>query len=75
MVYDHVGFQTVVACCVLHNICMLSREPDPFGVPEPLQGGPSSWVLDNERSSNCCGERTRQELLEELQDKRPKGHL
>lgn len=61
--------QTVVACCVLHNICMLAEEPEPPVAPDPSENGPIARALDTERSLNYFGESMRQLLLEDLQER------
>ncbi|KAL3688039.1 hypothetical protein R1sor_014348 [Riccia sorocarpa] len=61
--------QTVVACCVLHNICVLGGEPEVPITPDPNENGPIARALDTERSLNYFGESIRQLLLEDLQER------
>ncbi|CAM6100812.1 unnamed protein product [Calypogeia fissa] len=61
--------QTVVACCVLHNICVMNGEPDLPLAPDPSENGPVARALDTERSFNYFGESMRQALLEDLQER------
>ncbi|GFY89619.1 PIF / Ping-Pong family of plant transposase [Actinidia rufa] len=37
---DHAP-QTIVACCVLHNLCQIAREPEPELWKEPEESGPA----------------------------------
>jgi hypothetical protein len=60
--------QTIVACCVLHNLCQIAREPEPEQEPwkEPDESGPPPRVLDNEKSFYYHGESLRQALADDL---------
>ncbi|KAK7319837.1 hypothetical protein RJT34_04565 [Clitoria ternatea] len=65
----HHAPQTIVACCVLHNLCQIAREPEPEIWKEPDEGGPPPRVLDSEKSFYCLGERLRQALADDLHQK------
>ncbi|KAL6514270.1 hypothetical protein OROHE_019257 [Orobanche hederae] len=58
--------QTAVACCVLHNLCQIAKEPEPELWREPEENGQHPRVMDNETS--CCyyGESLRQALADDL---------
>ncbi|KAL7118920.1 hypothetical protein ACP275_02G030900 [Erythranthe tilingii] len=58
--------QTIVACCVLHNLCQIAREPEPEIWKEPEENGQPPRVMENEKS--CCyyGENLRQVLADDL---------
>ncbi|KAL6546083.1 hypothetical protein OROGR_009957 [Orobanche gracilis] len=58
--------QTAVACCVLHNLCQIAKEPEPELWREPEENGQPPRVMDNENS--CCyyGESLRQALADDL---------
>nr|GMC87602.1 putative nuclease HARBI1 [Ipomoea batatas] len=58
--------QTIVACCVLHNLCQIAREPEPELWKEPDENGSSPRVLENEKSFHYYGESMRQALADEL---------
>lgn len=58
--------QTVVACCVLHNLCQIAREPEPELWKEPDESGPQPRVLDSEKSFYFFGESLRQALADDL---------
>ncbi|GAB2287743.1 hypothetical protein Dimus_037955 [Dionaea muscipula] len=58
--------QTIVACCVLHNLCQIAREPEPSLWKEPAETGPLPRVFENERSFYYYGENLRQTLAEDL---------
>lgn len=58
--------QTVVACCVLHNLCQIAREPEPEPWKEPEENEHPPRVLENEKSSNYSGEDSRQALADDL---------
>ncbi|KAJ7967430.1 Harbinger transposase-derived nuclease [Quillaja saponaria] len=58
--------QTIVACCVLHNLCQIAREPEPELWKEPDEGGPQPRVLDSEKSFYYFGESLRQALADDL---------
>ncbi|KAE9597251.1 hypothetical protein Lal_00007798 [Lupinus albus] len=61
--------QTIVACCVLHNLCQIAREPEPELWKEPDENGPQPRVLDNEKSFYFFGESLRQALADDLHQK------
>ncbi|KAK2991484.1 hypothetical protein RJ640_016519 [Escallonia rubra] len=58
--------QTIVACCVLHNLCQIAREPEPELWKEPEESGPAPRVLENEKSYYYFGESLRQALADDL---------
>ncbi|GAV61360.1 DDE_4 domain-containing protein [Cephalotus follicularis] len=58
--------QTIVACCVLHNLCQIAREPEPELWKEPDEGGTPARVLDNEKQFFYFGESLRQALTDDL---------
>ncbi|XP_030944507.1 protein ALP1-like [Quercus lobata] len=58
--------QTIVACCVLHNLCQIAREPEPELWKEPDETGGSPRVLDAEKSFYYHGESLRQALADDL---------
>jgi hypothetical protein len=58
--------QTIVACCVLHNLCQIAREPEPELWKEPDENGPQPRVLDGEKSFYYHGESLRQALADDL---------
>ncbi|KAI4295625.1 hypothetical protein L6164_035650 [Bauhinia variegata] len=58
--------QTIVACCVLHNLCQIAREPEPELWKEPDENGLQPRVLDNEKSFYFFGESLRQALADDL---------
>ncbi|KAH7517947.1 hypothetical protein FEM48_Zijuj09G0118300 [Ziziphus jujuba var. spinosa] len=58
--------QTIVACCVLHNLCQIAREPEPELWKEPDESGPPPRLLDSEKSFYYFGENLRQALAEDL---------
>ncbi|OIV93270.1 hypothetical protein TanjilG_23111 [Lupinus angustifolius] len=61
--------QTIVACCVLHNLCQIAREPEPELWKEPDESGPQPRVLDSEKSFYFFGESLRQALADDLHQK------
>eukprot|EP01018_Ginkgo_biloba_P029127 Gb_19400 [translate_table: standard] len=61
--------QTIVACCVLHNMCQMAEEPEPDMWKDPKENGPVARLLDSEKSLHYFGECLRQALLEDLQDR------
>ncbi|KAF5202936.1 Antagonist of like heterochromatin protein [Thalictrum thalictroides] len=61
--------QTIVACCVLHNICQIAGEPEPTLFKDPRETGPPARVLDNEKSFYYFGESLRQAMADDLQDR------
>lgn len=58
--------QTIVACCVLHNLCQIAREPEPELWKEPDENGSPPRVLENEKSFQYYGESMRQALADDL---------
>ncbi|KAK9942180.1 hypothetical protein M0R45_007861 [Rubus argutus] len=58
--------QTIVACCVLHNLCQIAREPEPEPWKDPEENGMPPRVLDSEKSFYYFGESLRQALAEDL---------
>ncbi|KZV17759.1 hypothetical protein F511_01569 [Dorcoceras hygrometricum] len=58
--------QTIVACCVLHNLCQIAREPEPEMWQEPEENGQAPRVLENEKSFYYYGESLRQALADDL---------
>ncbi|XP_019169499.1 PREDICTED: putative nuclease HARBI1 [Ipomoea nil] len=58
--------QTIVACCVLHNLCQIAREPEPELWKEPNETGSIPRILDNEKSFHYYGESSRQALADDL---------
>ncbi|GMH02706.1 hypothetical protein Nepgr_004545 [Nepenthes gracilis] len=58
--------QTIVACCVLHNLCQIAREPEPSLWKEPEESGSPPRVLESERSLYYYGENLRQTLADDL---------
>lgn len=58
--------QTIVACCVLHNLCQIAREPEPELWKEPEESGPAPRVLENEKSFHYFGQNVRQALADDL---------
>ncbi|CAH9125816.1 unnamed protein product [Cuscuta epithymum] len=59
--------QTIVACCVLHNLCQIAREPEPELWKEPEENGTSQQrILENEKSFHYYGESMRQALADDL---------
>ncbi|XP_057517245.1 protein ALP1-like [Amaranthus tricolor] len=67
----HHAPQTIVACCVLHNLCQIAREPEPEYFKEPEESGSTPRVLDIERSFYYYGENLRQTLADDLQRRLP----
>lgn len=61
--------QTIVACCVLHNLCQMSGEPEPPICRDPRENGPAARTIDSDKSSYHFGESSRQALLEDLQER------
>ncbi|PSS29363.1 Nuclease [Actinidia chinensis var. chinensis] len=62
---DHAP-QTIVACCVLHNLCQIAREPEPELWKEPEESGPAPRVLEGEKSFYYRGQTLRQALADDL---------
>ncbi|XP_062091952.1 protein ANTAGONIST OF LIKE HETEROCHROMATIN PROTEIN 1 [Humulus lupulus] len=58
--------QTIVACCVLHNLCQIAKEPEPELWKEPDENGGPPRVLDSEKSYYYFGESLRQAMAEDL---------
>ncbi|GAB2220412.1 hypothetical protein Droror1_Dr00008062 [Drosera rotundifolia] len=58
--------QTIVACCVLHNLCQIAREPEPELWKEPPESGLIPRMSENERPLYYYGENLRQALAEDL---------
>lgn len=58
--------QTIVACCVLHNLCQIAKEPEPELWKEPEENGESPGILENEKSYYYFGESVRQALADDL---------
>ncbi|KAK6916480.1 Harbinger transposase-derived nuclease domain [Dillenia turbinata] len=61
--------QTVVACCVLHNLCQIAKEPVPEIWKEPEEMGHPPRVPESEKSYYYFGECTRQVLADDLHQK------
>ncbi|XP_010695374.1 protein ALP1-like [Beta vulgaris subsp. vulgaris] len=62
----HHAPQTIVACCVLHNLCQIAREPEPELYKEPEESGSPPRILESERSFYYYGENLRQQLADDL---------
>lgn len=60
------GPQTIVACCVLHNLCQIAREPEPEIWKEPEESGAPARVLEVEKASYYFGESLRQTLADDF---------
>nr|XP_043624543.1 protein ALP1-like [Erigeron canadensis] len=58
--------QTIVACCVLHNLCQIAREPEPELWKEPEENGAVPRLLESEKSYYYFGESLRQVLADDL---------
>ncbi|KAK9071158.1 hypothetical protein SSX86_009726 [Deinandra increscens subsp. villosa] len=58
--------QTIVACCVLHNLCQIAREPEPEVWKEPEESGAVPRLLESEKSYYYFGESLRQVLADDL---------
>ncbi|KAF9622663.1 hypothetical protein IFM89_032584 [Coptis chinensis] len=67
--------QTIVACCVLHNICQIAGEPEPTLCKDPRETGPPARVLENEKSFYYFGESLRQAMADDLQDRQQRRDL
>uniref|UniRef100_A0A1D1XSX7 Putative nuclease HARBI1 n=1 Tax=Anthurium amnicola TaxID=1678845 RepID=A0A1D1XSX7_9ARAE len=64
--------QTVVACCVLHNMCQIAGEPEDEDVyvwRDPKESAPSARALDSERSFFYFGENLRQAIADDLYER------
>ncbi|GLT55819.1 hypothetical protein SLA2020_289070 [Shorea laevis] len=58
--------QTIVACCVLHNLCQIAREPEPESWKDPDESGAPARVLESEKQFYYFGESLRQTLADDL---------
>ncbi|CAN1278439.1 Protein ALP1-like [Linum perenne] len=58
--------QTIVACCVLHNLCQIAREPEPDVWREPDETAAPARVLESEKSFHYFGDSLRQALADDL---------
>ncbi|KAM1030856.1 hypothetical protein PS2_034417 [Malus domestica] len=58
--------QTIFACCVLHNLCQIVREPEPELWNDLDESGPPPRVLEREKDSYYYGESLRQALANDL---------
>ncbi|CAL1410069.1 unnamed protein product [Linum trigynum] len=58
--------QTIVACCVLHNVCQQMREPEPDVWREPDETAAPARVLESEKSFHYFGDSLRQALADDL---------
>ncbi|KAK8626845.1 hypothetical protein V6N13_134475 [Hibiscus sabdariffa] len=58
--------QTIVACCVLHNLCQIAREPEPEIQKDPDETGAPARVLESEKQFYYFGESLRQALADDL---------
>ncbi|KAL9671311.1 hypothetical protein QQ045_008879 [Rhodiola kirilowii] len=58
--------QTIVACCVLHNLCQIAREPEPEIWKEPEDNPHPPRLLESEKSIYFFGEGVRQAMADEL---------
>ncbi|KAL5705825.1 hypothetical protein ACHQM5_024242 [Ranunculus cassubicifolius] len=65
--------QTIVACCVLHNICQIAGEPEPALFKDTRETGPPARVLENEKSFYYFGESLRQAMADDLQDRQQRA--
>lgn len=61
--------QTIVACCVLHNICQIAGEPELELYKDPPETGPLARPLENEKSFYYFGENLRQAIADDLQER------
>ncbi|MQL88129.1 hypothetical protein Taro_020677 [Colocasia esculenta] len=64
--------QTIVACCVLHNMCQIAGEPEDEDVyvwRDPKESAPSARALDSERSFFYFGESLRQAMADDLYER------
>ncbi|OUZ99810.1 Short-chain dehydrogenase/reductase SDR [Macleaya cordata] len=61
--------QTIVACCVLHNICQIAGEPEPPLWKDSKETGPPARALESEKSFYYFGESLRQAMADDLQDR------
>ncbi|XP_024028957.1 protein ALP1-like [Morus notabilis] len=58
--------QTIVACCVLHNLCQIAKEPEPEVWKEPEERGSVPRLSEGEKSFYYFGESLRQALADDL---------
>ncbi|KAL7263790.1 hypothetical protein ACSBR1_001861 [Camellia fascicularis] len=58
--------QTIVACCVLHNLCQIAREPEPELWKEPEESGLPPRVVESEKSLYYIGDNLRHALADDL---------
>lgn len=58
--------QTIAACCVLHNLCQIAREPEPEIWKDPDENGAPARVLESEKSLHYFGDGLRQALADDL---------
>ncbi|CAA6662493.1 unnamed protein product [Spirodela intermedia] len=68
---DHAA-QTVVACCVLHNMCQIAGEPEDEDVymwRDPKESAPAARALDSERALFYSGESLRQAIADDLYER------
>ncbi|KAL2344845.1 hypothetical protein Fmac_006130 [Flemingia macrophylla] len=65
----HHAPQTIVACCVLHNLCQIAREPEPDLWKDPDESGPPPRLMDSEKSFYYFAENLRQALADDLHHK------
>ncbi|XXG61059.1 hypothetical protein AAC387_Pa04g2807 [Persea americana] len=65
--------QTIVACCVLHNICQIAGEPEPELFKDPKETVvpplPTVRPLESEKSFYYFGESLRQAMADDLQER------
>lgn len=63
---NHVS-QTIVACCVLHDLCQISGEPEPELCKDPEEnGGGLQGCLDREKSFYYLWESLWQAMADDL---------
>ncbi|XWS67999.1 hypothetical protein CRYUN_Cryun04dG0052400 [Craigia yunnanensis] len=58
--------QTIVACCVLHNLCHIAIEPEPEIRKDPDETRAPTRVLESEKQFYYFGESLRQALADNL---------
>ncbi|KAI4367626.1 hypothetical protein MLD38_023341 [Melastoma candidum] len=61
--------QTIVACCVLHNLCQIAREPEPVMGKELDEIGPAVRILEREKSLYYQGQNLRHALADDLHER------
>ncbi|KAI4375998.1 hypothetical protein MLD38_013800 [Melastoma candidum] len=61
--------QTIVACCVLHNLCQIAREPEPETGREPDEIGPAVRILESEKLLYYQGQNLRHALADDLHER------